>query len=54
MHSGSIPGFHSQILVEISEASEMLHVAETARLKISKIILAIAKNLGILTPNSSN
>lgn len=48
-HSGSIPGFHFQILVEIREGSEMLPVAKAARLKISKIILAIAKNLGILT-----
>lgn len=53
MRSGSMPGFHLQISAEIREGSEMLHVAEAARLKISKIILSIAMHLGI-TLNSNH
>jgi len=48
MCSGSIPSFHFQILVETGEGSEMLHVAKVARLKRSKTIPAIAKDLGML------
>lgn len=53
MRSGSMPGFHLQISAEIREGGEMLNVAEAARLKISKIILSIAMNLGI-TLNSNH